>query len=37
MTGNDSDQRHVDVTGERTSEFRADFSNDQDAAAIAGG
>jgi pSer/pThr/pTyr-binding forkhead associated (FHA) protein len=36
MTGNDSDQRHVDVTGERTSAFRADFSNEQDAAATAG-
>jgi pSer/pThr/pTyr-binding forkhead associated (FHA) protein len=36
MTGMDSDQRHVDVTGERTSAFRADFSNEQDAAAAAG-
>jgi pSer/pThr/pTyr-binding forkhead associated (FHA) protein len=36
MTGNDSDKRHVDVTGERTSAFRADFSNEQDAAATAG-
>jgi pSer/pThr/pTyr-binding forkhead associated (FHA) protein len=36
MTGMDSDQRHVDVTGERTSAFRADFSNEQDAAATVG-
>jgi pSer/pThr/pTyr-binding forkhead associated (FHA) protein len=36
MTGIDSDQRHVDVTGERTSAFRADFSNEQDAAATVG-
>jgi pSer/pThr/pTyr-binding forkhead associated (FHA) protein len=36
MTGIDSDQRHVDVTGERTSAFRADFSNEHDAA-VGGG
>jgi hypothetical protein len=36
MTGIDRDQRHVDVTGERTSAFRADFSNEQDAAATVG-
>lgn len=36
MTDNDSDQRADDVAGERTSAFRADFSNAQDAAATAG-
>jgi pSer/pThr/pTyr-binding forkhead associated (FHA) protein len=36
MTGIDSDQRHVDVTGERTWAFRADFRNEQDAAATVG-
>src|SRR6187200_3379675 len=36
MTGNDSDQRADDVAGERTSAFRADFSNAQEAAATAG-
>ena len=36
MTDNDSDQRTDDVAGERTSAFRADFSNAQDAAATAG-
>jgi pSer/pThr/pTyr-binding forkhead associated (FHA) protein len=37
MTDNDNDQRAKDVTGERTSAFRADFTNEQDAAATAGG
>jgi hypothetical protein len=36
MIDNGSDQRHADVTGERTSAFRADFSDEQDAAATAG-
>ncbi len=36
MTDNDSDQRADDVAGERTSAFRADFTNAQDAAATAG-
>ena len=36
MTDNDNDQRAEDVTGERTSAFRADFTNEQDAAATAG-
>src|SRR6478752_6077276 len=36
MTDNDEDQRADDVTGERTSAFRADFTNAQDAAATAG-
>ena len=36
MTDNDSDQRADDVAGERTSAFRADFSNAQEAAATAG-
>ena len=36
MTDNDKDQRPEDVTGERTSAFRADFTNEQDAAATAG-
>ena len=36
MTDNDSDQRADDVAGERTSAFRADFANAQDAAATAG-
>ena len=36
MTDNDTDQRPEDVTGERTSAFRADFTNAQDAAATAG-
>jgi pSer/pThr/pTyr-binding forkhead associated (FHA) protein len=36
MTDNDNDQRAEDVTGERTSAFRADFTNAQDAAATAG-
>ena len=36
MTGNENDQRAEDVTGERTSAFRADFTNEQDAAAAAG-
>ena len=31
MTENDNDQRPEDVTGERTSAFRADFTNEQDA------
>ena len=35
MTDNE-DQRAEDVTGERTSAFRADFTNAQDAAATAG-
>ena len=33
MTDNDKDQRPEDVTGERTSAFRANFTNEQDAAA----
>jgi len=36
MTDNDSDQRADDVAGERTSAFRADFTNAQEAAATAG-
>ena len=36
MTDNDNDQRAEDVTGERTSAFRADFTDAQDAAATAG-
>ena len=36
MTDNDNDQRAEDVTGERTSAFRADVTNAQDAAATAG-
>ena len=36
MTDNDNDQRADDVAGERTSAFRADFTNTQDAAATAG-
>ena len=36
MTDNDNDQSAEDVTGERTSAFRADFTNAQDAAATAG-
>ena len=36
MTDNDNDQRADDVAGERTSAFRADFSNAQEAAATAG-
>ena len=36
MTDNDKDQGPEDVTGERTSAFRADFTNAQDAAATAG-
>jgi pSer/pThr/pTyr-binding forkhead associated (FHA) protein len=36
MTDNDKDQRPEDVTGERTSAFRADFTNEHDAAATAG-
>src|SRR4029079_6427400 len=36
MTDNDSAQRALDVAGERTSAFRADFTNAQDAAATAG-
>jgi pSer/pThr/pTyr-binding forkhead associated (FHA) protein len=35
MTDNDKDQRPDDVTGETTSAFRADFTNEQDAAATA--
>ena len=35
MTDNDKDQGPEDVTGERTSAFRADFTNEQDAAATA--
>ena len=37
MTDNDNDQRAEDVAGERTSAFRADFTNAQEAAATAGG
>ena len=36
MTDNDNDQGPGDVTGERTSAFRADFTNAQEAAATAG-
>ena len=36
MTDSDKDQGPEDVAGERTSAFRADFSNGQDAAAAAG-
>jgi pSer/pThr/pTyr-binding forkhead associated (FHA) protein len=36
MTDNDTDQSPEDVTGERTFAFRADFINEQDAAATAG-
>ena len=36
MTDNDNDQRAEDVGGERTSAFRADFTNAQEAAATAG-
>jgi pSer/pThr/pTyr-binding forkhead associated (FHA) protein len=36
MTDNDKDPGPEDVTGERTSAFRADFTNAQDAAATAG-
>jgi pSer/pThr/pTyr-binding forkhead associated (FHA) protein len=36
MTDNDNDQRADDVAGERTSAFRADFTNAQEAAATAG-
>ena len=36
MTDNDTDQSPADVTGERTFAFRADFTNEQDAAATAG-
>jgi pSer/pThr/pTyr-binding forkhead associated (FHA) protein len=36
MTDNDNDQRAEDVAGERTSAFRADFTNAQEAAATAG-
>ena len=35
MTDNDKDQGPDDVTGERTSAFGADFTNEQDAAATA--
>ena len=35
MPDNDKDQRPEDVTGERTSAFRADFTSEQDAAATA--
>jgi pSer/pThr/pTyr-binding forkhead associated (FHA) protein len=35
MTDHDKDQRPEDVTAERTSAFRADFTNEQDAAATA--
>ena len=35
MTDSDNDQRPQDVTGERTSAFRADFTNEQDTAATA--
>jgi pSer/pThr/pTyr-binding forkhead associated (FHA) protein len=35
MTDNDNNQGPEDVTGERTSAFRADFTNEQDAAATA--
>jgi pSer/pThr/pTyr-binding forkhead associated (FHA) protein len=36
MTDNDRDPGPEDVTGERTSAFRADFTNEHDAAATAG-
>ena len=36
MTDNDNDQRADDVAGERTSAFRPDFTNAQEAAATAG-
>jgi pSer/pThr/pTyr-binding forkhead associated (FHA) protein len=36
MTDHDRDQGPEDVTGERTSAFRADFTNGHDAAATAG-
>jgi pSer/pThr/pTyr-binding forkhead associated (FHA) protein len=36
MTDNDKDQRADDVTGERTSAFRADFTNAQEVAATVG-
>ena len=36
MTDNDDEQRADDDTGERTSAFRADFADAQDAAATAG-
>jgi pSer/pThr/pTyr-binding forkhead associated (FHA) protein len=36
MTDNDNEQRAEDVTGERTSAFRADLTDAQDAAAAAG-
>jgi pSer/pThr/pTyr-binding forkhead associated (FHA) protein len=36
MTDNDKDQGPGDVTGERTSAFRADFITEQDAAATVG-
>ena len=36
MTDNDDEQRADDGTGERTSAFRADFADAQDAAATAG-
>ena len=36
MTDNDKDQGPEDVTAERASAFRADFTNEQDAAATAG-
>src|SRR5258705_5161291 len=36
MTDNDNDQRAEDVAGERTSAFRADFTNAQESAATAG-
>ena len=35
ITDNDNDHGPEDVTGERTSAFRADFTNEQDAAATA--
>ena len=35
MTDNATDQGPEDVTGERTSAFRADFTTEQDAAATA--
>jgi pSer/pThr/pTyr-binding forkhead associated (FHA) protein len=35
MTDNDNNQGPEDVTGERTSAFRADCTNEQDAAATA--
>ncbi|MDT5233197.1 MAG: hypothetical protein QOI39_3697, partial [Mycobacterium sp.] len=36
MTDNDNDRQPEDLTGERTSAFRADSINEQDAAAAAG-